>query len=381
MKKIIKKIKCKKIFAFLAVLIVLFAFFVIPVSADVMVQDSKNNLSVPSLEFSFEMVANPNIYPELEPFWVNSIFSPIVNQNLYPATGDLYDVGFVSESGFGGPFAEPPTDIIPSFAFDTYRYSFDTELSPWLGFNFESFDKDSLSGCICLDVNPQVWTNESFTDQFPDYAHRLSKDCLLTVKNFSVWYDPLRSDTTSFGFSFYSSELPIDRLTFKYLDYGSNVEKTLIINADDLEPRYRQVRADMMLGVFRPYGEMFIDPLQFNDTKEYYFLITECIIDFQTIDVTSSEDYFSFDFGGDENFYVYYNFHSGLFDKFTEAFVLRPRTDNPALPLIGYTKWLGTAASGFLDLEIFPQFTLGGIFMTLLAFSCVVWFLKLVAGG
>lgn len=58
-----------------------------------------------------------------------------------------------------------------------------------------------------------------------------------------------------------------------------------------------------------------------------------------------------------------------------------PDADNPALPLMSYTTWLGTAVSGFLDLEIFPNFTLGGIFMTILAFTIVVWFLKLVAGG
>lgn len=58
-----------------------------------------------------------------------------------------------------------------------------------------------------------------------------------------------------------------------------------------------------------------------------------------------------------------------------------PDSDNPAIPLISYTTWLGTAVSGFLDLEIFPNFTLGGIFMTILAFMIVVWFLKLVAGG
>lgn len=54
---------------------------------------------------------------------------------------------------------------------------------------------------------------------------------------------------------------------------------------------------------------------------------------------------------------------------------------NPAIPLMSYTDWMGTAVSGFLDMQIFPGFTLGGIFMTLLAFTCVIWFLKLVAGG
>lgn len=56
-------------------------------------------------------------------------------------------------------------------------------------------------------------------------------------------------------------------------------------------------------------------------------------------------------------------------------------SENPAVPLLDYTAWIGTAVSGFLDLQIFPYFTLGGVLMTLLAFTCVIWFLKLVAGG
>lgn len=58
-----------------------------------------------------------------------------------------------------------------------------------------------------------------------------------------------------------------------------------------------------------------------------------------------------------------------------------PDSDNPAFGLIPYTDWIGTALSGFFDAELFPGFTLGGVFMTLFSFSCAIWFLKLVAGG
>lgn len=46
-----------------------------------------------------------------------------------------------------------------------------------------------------------------------------------------------------------------------------------------------------------------------------------------------------------------------------------------------YTSWLVTATSGFLDAEIFPGFTIGGVMGTLIAFSVVMLFLKLFAGG
>lgn len=54
---------------------------------------------------------------------------------------------------------------------------------------------------------------------------------------------------------------------------------------------------------------------------------------------------------------------------------------NPAFGFIPYTDWIGTAVSGFLDTQIFPGFTLGGVFITVFSFGCVMWFLKLVAGG
>lgn len=46
-----------------------------------------------------------------------------------------------------------------------------------------------------------------------------------------------------------------------------------------------------------------------------------------------------------------------------------------------YTSWLAEATGGFLDAEIFPGFTIGGVMGTLIAFSVVMLFLKLFAGG
>lgn len=76
---------------------------------------------------------------------------------------------------------------------------------------------------------------------------------------------------------------------------------------------------------------------------------------------------------------------SGFYDYYFDYLVpsspdvpVYPQDDFPLMP---FANWLGGAVSGFLDLQLFPGFTLGGIFVTLFAFTCVVWFLKLVAGG
>jgi hypothetical protein len=61
-------------------------------------------------------------------------------------------------------------------------------------------------------------------------------------------------------------------------------------------------------------------------------------------------------------------------------------TDNtyvPPLPdyNVNYTGWLGTAVGGFLDFELFPGFSLGGLLGILIGFSFVMLFLKFFAGG
>lgn len=51
------------------------------------------------------------------------------------------------------------------------------------------------------------------------------------------------------------------------------------------------------------------------------------------------------------------------------------------LPFHDYTAFLATAASGFLNLQIFPGFTISGLLISLLGFACAIWFLKIFAGG
>lgn len=45
------------------------------------------------------------------------------------------------------------------------------------------------------------------------------------------------------------------------------------------------------------------------------------------------------------------------------------------------TSWLATAVDGFLDFDILPGFSIGGLVLVILSFSFVMYFLKLFAGG
>lgn len=70
---------------------------------------------------------------------------------------------------------------------------------------------------------------------------------------------------------------------------------------------------------------------------------------------------------------------SDLIDDYANS--IRGTGGNPAIDLAPFTKSLASAVAGFFDFEIFPNFNLGGILITIIAFACVVWWLKLVAGG
>lgn len=48
---------------------------------------------------------------------------------------------------------------------------------------------------------------------------------------------------------------------------------------------------------------------------------------------------------------------------------------------VDYTSWIGTAVGGFLNMELMPNFSLGGILAILIAFAITMLFLKFFAGG
>lgn len=70
----------------------------------------------------------------------------------------------------------------------------------------------------------------------------------------------------------------------------------------------------------------------------------------------------------------------GLFSELREVDLEYTGTDNYA-NASKYTKWIGHALSGFMDFQIMPGFSLGGLMLVILSFSVVVWWLKVFAGG
>ncbi len=79
---------------------------------------------------------------------------------------------------------------------------------------------------------------------------------------------------------------------------------------------------------------------------------------------------------------IIYTETSQIIDDRLYNFIMHNFETQPIPPYqADYTTWLGTAVKGFFDAELWPGFTLGGIFLIIVSFSIVVWFLKVFAGG
>lgn len=190
------------------------------------------------------------------------------------------------------------------------------------------------------------------------------QDFHIVLRDFYTWNYPLEGFPSG---SSYFSEIAIDfdydempvqvrDVEFYYSIAGSSVLEHVVIPASVLDPD-----GD---------GYFYFEPSYFGiDDLNSLVYIYECTFSFDSVPTIPS----SFLFAGD----FYYTFNPYLDNLAPDD----SEGENPALALIPYTTWLGEAVGGFMDFELYKGFTLGGIFVTLLSFTCVIWFLKLVAGG
>lgn len=78
----------------------------------------------------------------------------------------------------------------------------------------------------------------------------------------------------------------------------------------------------------------------------------------------------------------YDNYSMPNMTKYVNTFGVEP----PPTPLppdyeVDFTSWIGTAVGGFLNMELMPYFSIGGVLAILVGFSIVMLFLKFFAGG
>jgi hypothetical protein len=305
--------------------------------------------------------------------------------------------------------ANPDYDIFalssPSFYINTRSYSYNSTES-------------SFSNTVC--INPLVYSN-GFSNDNPNYSENIYGDIKNNDEYFGIFnleYNNFTQDTVG----------PVGVSSPNYFESG--FELTYELDSSTIQEYYYP---------YMVYASDFYC-WESNDYKKHSEISFECRFSYEygQSDFTPENVYITYSLSGSSDVYTYYfteaqirefNFDDGFFElrpsmflvNYSDAlvyvhdFVIEYNTPivpfetfyaigdyqycyrddlrvldigldpdvpgNPALPLVGYTNWLGHAVSGFLDLNIFPGFTLGGILMTIIAFSCVIWFLKLFAGG
>lgn len=362
----------KRIFAFLAVLIVLFAFLVIPVSASSIITYSG---------------------PDFQD--VPSMSCPVPIDIYFDVTrGDQGEGGVTAYTYYG--LSASLSSIVYLNQFSSSNYNSVRDLLPsdfkWTGFavpvssTLELFDSDpdrnddfAFIGTCSFNYNGFKFSNtqDSGSLSYPSFLVT-DTDVKLSLRDFYMWNQTFDNSITtnseiSLIFDYITSALRPYYFDFYYSLAGDSTINYLSVPASDFDSS-----ENSNVGSF-----VFSPSVLDIDDREAVVYVHQCLIrmgdsPYALGDSLLSEVIFALT--------ATYTFNPYLDNYSTvpvEPDVPVPPVDpdNPAIALSRYTEWIGDALGGFLDFNIFPGFTLGGIFMTLLAFSCVVWFLKLVAGG
>ena len=351
------KIKYKPILAFAAALIILFVFLTVPASAsalsginadvstdapvsiDIAINGTKNEpgSDYPTYYFSLAPLISPSIMD-------NDTTADFIRSQVYG------DHPFICEADF-------------------YPEAFNTSLSLY---------NSGLYGYCSYEINNVGIINDSssITNYYLD-------SCYIYLRDFYVWSEGLFDSYESNYTQQNLLENSQSNISFRFLgDYDNtnvSISRVDVICYPAGKPLQRASHAwyESTLSDILYDGTLNLNTqnLASDGVEEVYdlYYVEYCAIKLfnlpqNTIDLLRL------------NFYVRY-YLNPFIDDYLYYSVPSENDDNPALALIPYTTWLGEAVGGFMDFELFKGFTLGGIFMTILAFSCVMWYLKLVAGG
>ena len=339
------KTKYKRILAFAAALIILFAFLTVPASAYGTVIDLADPLDPDSTSYYSTVPV---------PIEVNAVYTnqnPDGGASMFQLAGNIDPiVSFYDYTHFDYTTID---DRLPTYG--NWR-----GFSMPLGFDLSFLNEDVKD--FKLIGSAQFWhSSYKFSLGGDYYENAYLNGFNVFLRDFYIWnftFDDridYQSEISLF-FNYEDMEAEVSNVAFTYSYAGDSTVYTTVVSASDL-PEYEEGFfgiSPLMLGIEDSNAVIYVYECKFSFTG-IPTARNATLLDFNAVYVFNPYlDNGSFETGGD---------------------------DNPALALIPYTTWLGEAVGGFMDFELFNGFTLGGIFMTILAFTCVMWFLKLVAGG
>lgn len=333
-----KLFKYKKFLAFFCVLILLFVFLCFPVSASstFLSSNSKPYFTPGNIAFNYTVynLYDPYIY------YVSHSFNPIL--------GDYTDLSI--------------RDELPEDVYNTDQSSYAMFVrfyNDYITYNpnhsdLVVLDDGSLSGLASFSFNTEFYYDPSVHDSTPELSS-------IVLSDFYCWNNDDLYDFTSeiaLYIANFSSIVSVDSIEVVYRDVGTT---QLLTNS---------LTTGVVPGFLSGNFEICPEDIDGNSRLDAVYYVDSLVIHLNYIKIGEI----------DLNGYFNYIFYPGL-----ESYDLEQAAptfdDNPAFSLTPYTTWLANAVGGFMDFEIYHNFTLGGIFMTIIAFACCVWFLKLVAGG
>lgn len=244
---------------------------------------------------------------------------------------------------------------------DTRYYNFDYKASPEISFN-ELVVDDSYSTEIIIDINYFLSISSS---DFED----------------DTGYDSYLIDTSNEHFIFDDMTLYMyDNLTIYLEFYDFNMIYGVRDNISFI---------DIFYYTYFEIGLTLIDGTYIDQFREVYNVIhldTNFTINdrVEIIDDTNFNIKFDYDFVGSYEDGYEVGYEDGYDNGFTngEEYGYQQGANDLNNVFNGdWVGWLGSAVTGFFALEIFPNFTLGGVIGAIICVWIWLWILKVFAGG
>ena len=339
-----KIFKYKKIIAFSCALILLVVFFAVPASA----------------EESFSPLDNQNVYDSPGRFIINYYVTPVYGSPFYASFSSSPLVSFYPDAPF-----------IYTWLTNDYYTAYDVNyVDPYLRFRVDYYPSINNHTDLTIDENNNLNGLASF--DFVANPVNYSNDYLaypfissFQFVDFYCWnHDDVQEFNSEIVMYIPSFDREVTSIDIVYRPAGEVDYVTASLNPSDFH--------DFSIGDFQIAPE----DIDGNGRSDAVYYIKSLSINFADppADYTNYADYANI------NGILSFCYYPGLLEYDISEHEGQPE-GNPALALAPYTTWLANAVSGFMDFELYKGFSLGGIFMTIIAFACCVWFIKLVAGG
>lgn len=314
----------KKIFCIITVILIISAFAINTFANEVIQETSNNTYSISYLKPQAEI----GMYISL-----GNAENWYIGETITFPTGDGLFYGYLQG------------DIRNHRVRGSEDITADIHIDNWKGVN-EVINSDITK----YSYETSIGIYRAYDENYNEISHQKTGSQLI-LRNFYVWNESALNndgDTILSEISIANTSTYIRSVTYKYRELWSTEIKTTTVTPN----------------VYNNWSPSINDLTERNENSQMMY-IEEALIELANPSTTTA----TINVYDNKELLSYVLSHSSM------------NTVDPAINLRPIGLALATAVGGFLDFEILPGFSLGGILMVTLAFLCVIWWLKLVAGG